>query len=459
MRTSAVKTIVFILVAACSVAAFADSMDFGGSILNTTGFGNYPSTAVAGAAPALLQRDTANLWFQASFGGSFLFSAQVGSAFVMDQFSSRPLFFYVDADLLNLAGSYSQSPTGAFLLRYAFGRMPFSDFTGLVLNQKADGIMLGVEIPALSARVSAAYTGLVSKGASSIALSRNDVNDVSNPLVYFAPPRLIETVGVSILDILGQKLTVSGAFQQDLRDTLLDLASPATDLIAAGTTAFDPSRGGPVYSEYFGLGLDGTIVSTLSYTLYSYLGLTHDLVYTAGSYQSSLGVSVLAGVGVSYFMENALFSRIGAKFLFVSGDPGATSVYESNTQAFSLFTPISRTSLGYVFSPQLSNIMRAELGYSLKPLSFLSGDLGKSLETSIKADVYLRPTPGAISESGVDSANTDLYLGTEADLSVNFRPLSDLGLTLWGGVFFPGSAFGAAPSVQYRAGFDISLSF
>jgi hypothetical protein len=376
----------------------------------------------------------------------------------MDQYSSRPIFYSIDADLLNLEGSVKLP--GSLLFRYSFGRMVFSDFTGFVLNHKADGIKLGMEFPLLTAGISVGYTGLVSKGASSMTISRSDVNDVANPAVIFAPPRLIETVRVRFLDILGQKLTVSGVFQQDMRDTYLDLATnTVADLIQAGTTTFDPLLGGPVSTEYVGAGLDGTIISTLTYSLYGYLGIMQDLVYTDGSYQSSLGYSALAGGGVGYFIESALFSRIGAKVLFASGDAGAASVYESNTAELTLFTPISRAPLGYVFSPQMSNIVRMEASYSLKPFSALPGDLGKNLDATLKANLYLRPTTGAISESGIPSGNVEPYLGTETDLNVNFRPFSDLGITLWGGLFFPGSAFGDAPALQYRAGLDMSLSF
>ena len=456
----AAAAILGILVGTFGVQAFASSIDFGGSVLNTTGVGNYPTISVPNSPPGLLQRDAASLWLQAALSDDITATAQIGTMFAMDQYSSRPIFFFIDADLFNFAGSAKPLGPGPQLFRYSFGRMVFSDFTGFVLNHKADGFMLGLEFPLFSAGISAGYTGLVGKGGSSIAISRSDVNDVVNPAVSFAPPRLVETVRLRFLDIMGQKLTISGVLQQDLRDTYMDLATNAVgDLITEGTTSFNPLLGGPVNTEYVGAGLDGTIVSTLTYSLYGYLGIMHDLVYTDGSYQRSLGYSALAGGGVGYFIESALFSRIGAKLLFASGDAGAVSVYESNTRELTLFLPISRAPLGYVFSPQMSNIVRMEASYSLKPLSALPGDFGRNLDATLKADVYLRPTAGAISESGIPSGNAEPYLGTETDFTVNFRPFSDLGITLWGGLFFPGGAFGDAPALQYRAGLDVSLSF
>ncbi len=460
MMKTAKGILAIALFAAACVPGFPASIDFGGGILNSTGLGNYPSMTTPGAAPALIQRDAGNLWLQAVLADGLTLNAQAGALFAMDAYSSRPMFYYVDADALSLEGSVKASQDGGFLFRYAVGRMALSDFTGYVLNHKADGVSLGFEIPALSADVSAGYTGLIIKGASSIAVSWADVNDAANPAVWFAPPRLVETARVVFLDVLGQRITVSGVFQQDLRDTVLDLAtSGTTDLIAAGTTILSPGRGGAVSSEYFGLGLDGTIVSTLSYSLYGYLGLVHDLTYTAGAYANDMGVSALAGAGLSYFAPGALYSRMGVKLVFASGDAGATSLYESNTQDFTLFMPVSSAALGYVYSPRLSNIVRLEASYSLKPLSGVSPTLGKNLDAGVKAAVYVRPTLGAVSDLDIAVSGTEMYLGTETDLTVNFRPLSDLGLTLWGGLFIPGSAFGASPALQYRAGLDVSLSF
>ena len=77
----------------------------------------------------------------------------------------------------------------------------------------------------------------------------------------------------------------------------------------------------------------------------------------------------------------------------------------------------------------------------------------------LQADAYFRPTPGPISEPGVPSANTSPYLGIETDLSINVSPLSDVGFSVWGGTFFPGSAFADGAGVQYKTGLNVSVTF
>jgi hypothetical protein len=449
--------VVFVVAAAPS---FCVSFDFGGSLLNSSGLGNYPTTASPSASPAFAQRDAGNLWFQAALSDSLLLNAQIGSGFTMYRYGVPPQAFFVDVDLANLQGTFPPVGPGTRQLRFTAGRALFSEFTGLVLGHKADGIQLGLDYQGWSVSLAAAYTGLVSKGASTIELSRTDVTDVADTGVIFAPPRLVETLAVDVRFLSGQRVSFSCLLQQDLRGTFLDLTLPAgPGIVTAGSTIYDPTRGGPVNSQYFGLGTSGSLSASLYYDAYAYLGILEDLLFTGGSYQGFTSVAALAGASARYYFRSPLYSVLGGRVLFASGDSGAISVYEGATQLFSDFLPISRPTLSYVFSPQLSNIVLVEASYSLKPFSSLASEAARNLEVRLQADAYLRPTPGAISEPGISASDSSLYLGTEADLAVLFRPFSDVGLSLWGGLFIPGSAFGASTALQYKAGFDVSLSF
>jgi hypothetical protein len=78
---------------------------------------------------------------------------------------------------------------------------------------------------------------------------------------------------------------------------------------------------------------------------------------------------------------------------------------------------------------------------------------------------FLRSTTGAISEGSVNATSDQLYLGSEADLRINYRPFSDLGLSLTGGFFFPNnytaeSAIAPGSSaVQIAGRFELSFSY
>ena len=99
------------------------------------------------------------------------------------------------------------------------GRLMLSDFTTRVLSHEADGASLDLEFSGLSLNVAAGYTGLVTKGASTIELSKADLNDYTNTGVNFASPRVIELVQLTLLALPGQRIAVSALAQQDLRGT------------------------------------------------------------------------------------------------------------------------------------------------------------------------------------------------------------------------------------------------
>ena len=132
---------------------------------------------------------------------------------------------------------------------------------------------------------------------------------------------------------------------------------------------------------------------------------------------------------------------------------------ENASAGFSVFTPISRPTFDNVFSPQLSNLVVAEASYSLKPLSGLGPGLPEMFQTALQSYVYFRPTTGGISEPGLSTSSASPYLGTEGDLTLNLSPSSDLGISLWGGLFVPGTAFESGSNMQFKAGLNVSLNF
>jgi len=436
-----------------AISANAGSVDFGGSLFNLTGVGNSSgASSDPGSTTGFVQEDVLKGWFQANLNDNLSFNFQLDGTF-----NTAPILpfnttlFYLNADLLNLHGSYPL-PNGALrLMQFTVGRLMLSDFTTMVVSHEVDGVFLDFEFPAVSVNVSAGYTGLVTKGASTIELSKSDLNDYANSGVNFASPRLVELVQASLLSLPGQRISVAAILQQDLRGSPLDLANgSAESLVSEGSTTLDPSKGGRVNTQYFGMGMSGSIVGKLYYDVFSYLETGQELFYQGGSYQNLFFLGLLSGGGVRVLLPDILSSIIAARMYYASGDPNAGTATEGATQSFSVFTPITRPILDNVFSPQLSNLVVLEASYSLKPLS--------NLQTSLQADVYFRSTAGAISEPGVP-AGTGYYLGTETDLSVNFNIFSDLGSSLWGGVFFPGSAFGSGAGVQFKAGLDVSVNF
>lgn len=112
----------------------------------------------------------------------------------------------------------------------------------------------------------------------------------------------------------------------------------------------------------------------------------------------------------------------------------------------------------------MGNIIFSRLSYSIKPLSDLENSVLSNIQMELTDLTYFRSTAGAISESGINGTSDSLYLGTEIDGTVNFRPYSDLGISISSGVFIPNNGTDGAfveslRGIEFLARAGISFSF
>jgi hypothetical protein len=446
------KTLSALAVLAWFAVAPVGSMDldFGGFLYNYTNLS--VSRPASAPAFAIEQKDQLAAWLDARFGAAFSLSAQGSYTFTLE----RPYLF----DLESLKADWRILP----VLRAEAGRFAMSDFTGLVLSHTLDGLRLSLELPFSTITGSVGYSGLLFKPVSRILMSRSDSADQTDNAKYFAAPRLIEGLDALFPQLfLRQDVRLSLLFQQDLRPDAAVIAAGEQQEIVSGLS------GGKLSTQYYGLGLAGPIVASLYYDAFFYFGSGQTLSYVADSasgtgysHQYQPILSYLGGIGVRYFMEEALYSRMEVRGIIASGDSDNDTFLEGNTEQSSwLFVPISQVSKWLAFSPQLGNILIVEANYSLRPFAKSRAATLDRLQALIKGAGFLRPTTGAISETGLDPSSASLYLGTEAELIVSYRPLSDLGLALSLGAFFPNSVAFTTGSAEPRlAGrFEISFSF
>ena len=420
----------------------AMDFDFGGFVENSS----TPSVALDSANPvfAMDQKDRLALWAEFHFGSDLSLTAQGSYAF------SIPLPYLFDVDALRLDWKILPS------LRASLGRFVFSDFTGHVLNHKLDGALISMDFPFMVLSAGAGFSGLLLKPSSLVLMSRSDTTDQSSSGVFFAAPRLVEKLDVLFPNLLPrQDLTISVILQQDLRSSGSLIQAGEQQQFVTGLS------GGSLTSEYFGVGFSGAIISALYYDAFFYFSLGSTLSYvadsasgTGSSYQYAAIQAFLGGIGLRYYNEGLLSSRAELRAIISSGDADNSTFLEGNTAgASTLFVPISQETLGLAFQPQLGNLLIINASYSLKPVT--------QLQLMAKVQSFLRPTTGAISALGIDSASSAFYLGTEVDGIANFRPFSDLGLAFSLGCFLPnGSAFTGQAALPVLAGrLEVSFSF
>ncbi len=333
------------------------------------------------------------------------------------------------------------------VLNYTVGRFKVSDFSGYVMSQRIDGVSVVLNYPRFAAKVDAGYTGLLFNRASGIEMTLTDQADGTD-LFDFESPRIVAGAEGEFPGLAGGFDVRAGVWVQ------FDMRSDS-DLVTGG---------GTLDTQYFGVSVSGPVVSGLYVDGFAYLGTGSESFASGGSDYSI--VSYMGSVGARYYLEQFLYSRIAARFLYFSGDSDYTgSFLEGNSSGDgTVFTPVSSKPLALVFSPDPGNIMLGKLGYSVKPFGNLGIEMLNNLQAELTGIVFFRSTTGLISESGIDPSSDSLYLGTEVDGTVNFRPFSDLGMFLTGGVFIPGTGSDGAflesqRDIEFLLSAGLSFSF
>jgi hypothetical protein len=403
-------------------------IDFGGNLEDSTILYNSDSSSFYHA-------DTLSLWLKTDLWEDTNLFVSGSYTYTTD----NPWF--LNLDYLRVVNKSSS------LINYSFGRFFTSDFSGYIFSHKLDGGSITFNLPTYIITAKAGYTGLLFDQTSNIEMTLADQTGITygDFSQSFAAPRFAGGLQAFFPEFFpDQDLRAEVWAQMDLRNES------------------DLTSGGKLDTQYFGISLSGSLIPSLYYNSFAYLG--------SGQSHSGIGsdytvFSFLGSAGLRYYMEDFYYSRIAFKFLYSSGDSDyLASFTEGNTEEDSTnFIPISNKSLGLVFSPGLGNIVFTSLSYSLKPFSGMENRTLRNVQFELTDINFFRSTTGQISESGIDPLSTSLYLGTEIDGTVNFRPYSDLGVSLSGGVFIPNNgadgSFLDTKTLEFLGRLGLSFSF
>lgn len=418
---------IVLIVSLCLISTLSFGMDFGGSLEDSTIFYNSDTSK-------FYHSDTVSLWLSTEVWQNTNLFVQGSYTFT----SEEPYFF--DIDYLKIENK-SLSP-----FNYTLGRFHTSDFSRYIFSHKFDGVSVSYNLPSAVFYAKAGYTGLLFDTGSNINMTITDQTGLDYGLEQtFAAPRIIGGLQAFFPELyMKQDLKAEILVQKDMRNES------------------DLTSGGKLDTQYFGITLSGPLVSSLYYDSFIYLGTGQSHSGIAESYSL---LSFLGSAGLRYYAENFLFSRISFRFLYSSGDSDNTvSFTEGNTKDNSSnFVPIAGKSTGLVFSPQLGNIFLTQFSYSLKPFSSMGNKILKNIQFELTDINFFRSTTGLISESGLNINSEALYLGTEIDGTINFRPFSDLGVSISSGVFIPNTgsdgAFSDTSEVEFLGRLGLSFRF
>lgn len=444
-------------------------LDFGGYLDNTTLFSTDEETG-------FYQLARLSLWLGSNLGDNWDFSIKGNYTFESDY----PYLFDINQVLLKgewpfvenhlsqpTIGSQQNVENGPSLFSVQLGRFNFSEFTGLVLDHPVDGFSFNFSYPASIVSLGFGYTGLLFKHSSSITLSKADTNDQDETEILFGTPRLIGLLQLHFPELMrGQDLYFSALFQKDLRQ--------ADQVIEEGEEEYSlKNKGGYYDSIYSGLGLYGSFSSSIFYNIFGYFQTGRTLTYledddavAGSSYQYSPVIGFLGGTKISYYSAGLSYSTFSLSFIYSTGDEDSTSLIEGNTEGPSyMFTPISDKEQRVIYNPKLCNIFYVKGSYTIKPFAVLGMDLLERILFILDGTMFFRSTTGAIPDQrGFNKDSEELYLGTEIDFIINFRPFSDLGLRLSTGYFIPNNTKGGVyfendRDFEFLGKFELSLSF
>lgn len=310
------------------------------------------------------------------------------------------------------------------------GRNSFQDYSGDILSHTLDGISITIPLGFGTLLGKAAYSGLVNDNEVSLFTTAQD-GDVIR--------RIIE--GADIVKDL-EAVSVWGSLY-----SLQDMNSLSTNL-----------------SVYGGGGVSGSIGSDIYYTargnfqsgLFSYLDSVTD------DNEAALIYAGMGAVTLNWYIKNGneLFQSmapyVSFDFGISSGDSDLVSTTLGVTQSddvtdgVSLYSPLVTGGPGVIYSVNNQNLTYFKLQGSVSPL--------KDLQTQLGTVLYFRTVEGVTSDSDVNADADGHYMGTEVSVTANYRPFSDLGVAVTGGVFFPdGTVLSGDPSGLLSAYVSLSL--
>jgi len=358
------------------------------------------------------------------------FTTEGSYRFEYDQDEDEDTLHILNLEMLRLHAGFPLLFGPGSSLDLSAGRFRFRDPTGRIWNHTADGASFELRFPRWWLQTAGAYTGLLLNEVSDIRMTPTDSEEQSDRDEYFGPQRAIGLVRLRLPELIGrQSFTAFVVLQFDLRDP--------------------DDQEETLNTQYYGLRLAGPIepVRGLYYDAFGAAALGQLVQQGGGESEITAG---LYGARLRYFRERLRFSRILLEWLHVSG---------SEEQEF---VAINAPATGLAFSPELSNLMLATLGYSLRPFTNSASPALAAVQTGLSARTFLRSSV----ESGAVDVPADLiddddarYLGTELELRLAMRPTSELGLVFTNAMFFPNDDAFLESDRWYRGRFELSLGF
>lgn len=424
-RTSFTLLLILLIALLAAPGVVAQELDWGGTI-NGSGSATFadhlddPDTAFSASVA---------LWLTTLFEPSENSRVEVTVQPSYTWSDDRP--YLVDLDRAVADMRFGEIAGAGSVLRGRAGRFSLADASRLIISDTVDGADFTLSVAGIRARLAAAYTGLLLNPVSNFRMSAADEADASDDDVFFGPARIVAGAEVAFPEIVGREtFTLAYIGQFDLRD-----ADAGEDTIN---------------SHYAGLRADGPIIPGLFHEVSAFVSFAQqDLDGTSDD-----DVGLLGALRVTYFRPDWLSSSFGLRGVVITGIGD-----EDNN-----FHTISDAQASTVATIPGENVAYGEFTYGLKPLGGADSRVFRDIQTTLGSRVLFRIIPEQPVDSFGASVTSDgSYIGSEATLTVGWRILSDLGTSITGGIFVPGTGssgvFTDQREMEYLLRMQASASF
>ncbi|MFW6329141.1 MAG: hypothetical protein ACOC28_03520 [Alkalispirochaetaceae bacterium] len=424
-RTLLLVATLFVLSLIAAPAVVAQGLDWGGTI---------DGSGSATFADHLDDPDTdfsasVALWLATLFEPSETAAIEVTLQPSYTWADDRPYLVDLDRAVADMRFGAIAGPGS--VLRGRAGRFPLSDASGLIISDTGDGADFTLSVAGIRVRVAGAYTGLLLNPVSNFRMSAADEADAGDDDLFFGPARILATSEIAFPEIVGREtLTLAYIGQFDLRD---------------------PEEGeDTINSHYVGLRADGPIIPGLFHQVSTFFSFADEELDD----ESDDDLGILGSLRVTYFRPDWLSSSFGLRGVVITG----ISEEDDN------FHTISDQQASTVATIPGENVAYGEFTYGLKPLAGAQSRVFRDIQTTLGSRVLFRIMPEQPVDSfGASVTSEGQYIGTEATFTLGWRILSDLGTSLTGGIFLPGTGssgvFTDQRETEYLVRMQASASF
>ncbi len=334
---------------------------------------------------------------------------------------------------------------------FSIGRKYFMLGSGLVFDGRGDGAELNYYSKYINIKALGVWTGWLTKDDNPYGLSDRDIATGAKRI--FAGGRLS-------WDWENQTLYVFGLGQFDMGK---EFYHKGRQRACAAAAYVNPGMSNLTYammyngqkshydSQYYGAGLDGVIVSGLSYS--GEVVMERGKSYLAGNiYPGLFGYNIkkdilayAAQAKLNYYLDVILKPVFMVHYAFGSGDMNRSN-YRNPTgngwgkdRGFMYFGTFVG---GYALQPLLANLHMISGSVAFSPFSWSKISSFKNLTVSAKYIYYLKHKSMSPINYGTDANRFNKHIGQAVDLSLRWLIFSDFSFFVNYGIFMPGKASG-----------------